>query len=79
MCPTLLTLSDGEVRHHEEVVFSADGEKINVLCTTAPVHDAQGQVEGAIEMSVDIKDIGTDGFAAAAEVVGTVVDLPTAP
>ena len=31
------------------------------------------------EMSVDIKDIGADGFTAAPEVVGLVVDLPTAP
>jgi len=45
------------VRHHEEVVFSADGEKINVLCTTAPVHDAGGRVEGAIEMSMDITEL----------------------
>ncbi len=57
VCPTLLTLADGEVRHHEEVLFSASGERINVLCTTAPVHDAEGRVEGAIEMSVDITQI----------------------
>jgi PAS domain S-box-containing protein len=57
VCPTLLTLADGKVRHHEEVVFSADGERINVLCTTAPVHDAEGHVEGAIEMSVDITEL----------------------
>ena len=29
-------------------------------------------------MSVDIKNIGVNGFTAAAEVVGLVVDLPTA-
>jgi PAS domain S-box-containing protein len=57
VCPTLLSLSDGQVRHHEETVFSADGERINVLCTTAPVRDAQGRLEGAIEMSVDITEL----------------------
>jgi PAS domain S-box-containing protein len=57
VCPTLLTLADGDVRHHEETVFSAEGERINVLCTTAPVHDAEGHVEGAIEMSVDITEL----------------------
>ena len=57
VCPTQLTLGDGRVRHHEEVVFSAEGEKINVLCTTAPVHDAEGHVEGAIEMSMDITEL----------------------
>jgi PAS domain S-box-containing protein len=57
VCPTLLTLGDGQVRHHEEVVYSAEGERINVLCTTAPIHDAEGHVEGAIEMSVDITEL----------------------
>jgi PAS domain S-box-containing protein len=57
VCPTLLTLGDGEVRHHEEIVYSAEGERINVLCTTAPVHDADGRVEGCIEMSVDITEL----------------------
>jgi PAS domain S-box-containing protein len=57
VCPTLRTLADGRLRHHEETVFSADGERINVLCTTAPVHDAEGHVEGAIEMSVDITEL----------------------
>ncbi len=57
VCPTQLTLADGRVRHHEEVVFSAEGEKIHVLCTTAPVHDAEGHVEGAIEMSMDITEL----------------------
>jgi PAS domain S-box-containing protein len=57
VCPTLLTLADGEVRHHEETVYSAEGERINVLCTTAPVHDAEGGVEGCIEMSVDITEL----------------------
>lgn len=57
VCPTLLTLADGQSRHHEEVVFSAAGEKINVLCTTAPVRDAEGQIEGAIEMAADITEL----------------------
>jgi len=57
VCPTLRTIADGEVRHHEEVVFSADRERINVLCTTAPVHNAKGEIEGCIEMSVDITEM----------------------
>jgi len=57
VCPTLLTLADGKSRHHEEVVFSASGERINVLCTTAPVRNPEGEVEGAIEMAVDITEL----------------------
>ena len=54
VCPALQTFQDGEVREHEEVVTSVDGERINVLCTTAPIRGADGKVESVIEMATDI-------------------------
>ncbi|MFH0945185.1 MAG: PAS domain-containing sensor histidine kinase [Planctomycetota bacterium] len=57
VCPALQTMDDGEHREHEEVVVSASGEKLNVLCTTAPVRGANGEVDAAIEMATDITQI----------------------
>jgi PAS domain S-box-containing protein len=57
VCIANQTFADGKSRHHEEVVVSAAGEKINVLATTAPVRNAAGEVEVVIEMSADITQI----------------------
>jgi len=57
VCRMAQTHADGQLRDHEEVVISESGEKLNVLCTTAPVRNAEGQVEAVIEMSVDITQI----------------------
>jgi signal transduction histidine kinase len=38
-------------------VTSVTGEKINVLCTTAPVRNSDGDVEAVIEMAIDITQI----------------------
>ncbi len=54
VCPARQTLSDGKTREHEEVVTSADGTKMNVLCTTKPLLDTEGNPEAIIEMSTDI-------------------------
>lgn len=56
-CPCQETFADGKSREHEEVVVSADGRKIDVLCTTAPVRNAAGDIEAVIEMSVDITQL----------------------
>jgi PAS domain S-box-containing protein len=57
VCPARQTLEDGAQRHHEEVVVSAAGESINVLCTSAPIFDESGRPEAFIEMSTDITQI----------------------
>jgi PAS domain S-box-containing protein len=57
VCAARQTFEDGETRHHEEVVTSAMGDKINVLCTTAPIVDADGKAQAIIEMSADITEI----------------------
>jgi PAS domain S-box-containing protein len=56
-CPCEETFADGLSREHDEVVVSADGRKIDVLCTTAPVRGADGAVDSVIEMSVDITQL----------------------
>jgi len=57
VCRMAQTHADGQLRDHEEVVISRAGDKLNVLCTTAPVRNADGEVEAVIEMSVDITQI----------------------
>ena len=57
VCPALQTFEDGETRDHEEVVTSRDGQRTNVLCTTAPIRSSDGEVVAVIEMSTDITQI----------------------
>jgi PAS domain S-box-containing protein len=57
VCPALQTLADGQTREHEEVVITAAGTKMNVICTTAPVRNAAGEIEAVIEMAMDITQI----------------------
>ena len=51
------TFKDGQIRDHEEVVTSRDGRPMNVMVTTAPIRDAEGEIESVIEMSTDITQI----------------------
>ncbi len=57
VCPMHQTFSDGVVRRHEEVLFSASGERLNVQCTTAPLRNTAGEVEAVIELGYDITEI----------------------
>lgn len=57
VCPMQHTFSDGAVREHEEVLVAASGEKLNVLCTTAPLRNGEGEIEAVIETGVDITQI----------------------
>lgn len=57
VCPMQQTFSDGAVREHEEVLVSASGEKLNILCTTAPLRNGDGEIEAVIETGVDITQI----------------------
>ena len=56
-CPVRQTFEDGEIRTHEEVVTSLNKGRMNVLVTTAPLRDANGDIERVIEMSTDITQI----------------------
>ncbi|MEW5993985.1 MAG: PAS domain-containing sensor histidine kinase [Candidatus Zixiibacteriota bacterium] len=56
-CIVRQTFGDGQVRVHEEVVTSRDGKPMNVMVTTAPIRNADGEVEAVIEMSTDITQI----------------------
>ena len=57
VCPMQQTFDTGETREHEEVLFTKDGEKLNGLCTTAPLRNSDGEVEAVIEMCFDITQI----------------------
>jgi PAS domain S-box-containing protein len=57
VCPSQRTFETGESQHHEEVLITTAGEKLSGLCTTAPLHGADGRVEAVIEMCVDITEM----------------------
>jgi len=57
VCPMQQTFDSGETREHEEVLFTKEGAKLNALCTTAPLRNADGEVEAVIEMFIDITQI----------------------
>jgi len=54
VCPSQQTFVDGQRREREDVVISASGEKRNLLCTTSPIRDADGQVASVLVMFTDI-------------------------
>lgn len=56
-CLVQQTLQDGKVHESEEVVTLRRGEQKNVLVTTAPIYDAQGNIRHVMEMSTDITQI----------------------
>ncbi len=57
VCPSQTTFDTGESQHHEEVLIAANGDKLNALCTTAPLRNAAGEVEAVMEMCVDITEM----------------------
>ncbi len=57
VCQAQQTFADGKGRHHEEVVVSATGQKINVWCSTTPVFDEAGNVDSVMELATDITQI----------------------
>jgi PAS domain S-box-containing protein len=56
-CVVKQTFEDGEIHRHEEVVTSQDGRTINVMVTTAPIYNAESEIEAVMEMSADITQI----------------------
>jgi len=56
-CPVRQTFRDGVPRTREEVVASPNGNSINVLVTTAPIHDENGKIVSVMEMSTNITQV----------------------
>lgn len=56
-CSVQETLGDGESRTREELVTSLSGKQMNVLVTTAAIHNRKGRITGVMEMSADITQI----------------------
>ena len=57
VCPVAKTFADGEVHESEEVVTTRDGKPINVLCRTAPIRNAVGEIDSVMEMSTNITEL----------------------
>jgi PAS domain S-box-containing protein len=56
-CPVQQTLADGKPHTREEMVTSLDGGHKNVLVTTAPIRNAEGELTGVMEMSANITEV----------------------
>ncbi|NOZ00822.1 MAG: PAS domain-containing protein, partial [Deltaproteobacteria bacterium] len=57
-CPVLRTFQDGRVHTSEETVLRR-GSEANVVVTSAPLKDDNGQVVAVVEMSTDVTEIKT--------------------
>jgi len=53
-CPVIKTFEDGLSHQSEEVVASISGDHYNVLVSTAPLRDDNGQISHVVEMSTNI-------------------------
>jgi PAS domain S-box-containing protein len=56
-CTVKQTFQDGQGHQSEEVVTSQKGEQVNVLVSTSPIRNAEGQIQHVIEMSANITQI----------------------
>ncbi len=56
-CPVEITFEDGQSHSGEEVGRNRDGSVTHWIFKTAPVKNARGEIEAAIEMSLDITPI----------------------
>ena len=56
-CPVRQTFEDGQPHSTEEVVKAPGGEPVNVLVSTAPIHDEAGNVVSVMEMSTNITEV----------------------
>ncbi len=57
VCPSQQTLADGKRREHEDMVTTASGDEINLLCTTSPVFGPDGEVDRVLVMFTDITQV----------------------
>ncbi|MGQ0763959.1 MAG: PAS domain S-box protein [Acidobacteriota bacterium] len=56
-CPMAMALKSGEIiRGHEAIAERPDGTRVNFIPYPTPLHDADGNLIGAINMLVDITD-----------------------
>jgi len=53
-CPVELTFKDGKSHVSEETGYNKDGTRAHWIVTTSPIHDAEGNVVAAMEVSLDI-------------------------
>jgi signal transduction histidine kinase len=58
-CPVLLTFQDGRMHTSEETVVNKDGDKEQVVVTSAPLMDDQGRIAAVVEMSTNITELKT--------------------
>jgi len=56
-CPTLKTFEDGLSHQCDLTVRGKDGEPVKVVVWTAPLRNAQGGIEGVMEMATDITEL----------------------
>ena len=56
-CPVAETFADGKTHHSEEVVTVCTGKRVNTLVSTAPIRNAEGEIDWVMEMSTDITQI----------------------
>jgi PAS domain S-box-containing protein len=56
-CPILETLADGQSHTLEKLVTGLDGRARNLLITTAPLRDAEGELAGVMEMGANITQV----------------------
>ncbi|HER00044.1 MAG TPA: PAS domain-containing sensor histidine kinase [candidate division Zixibacteria bacterium] len=73
-CIVKETFEDGEIRMHEEVVTSRHNEQMNVLVCTAPIRNAEGEIEKVVEMTADITQIRSlqDKLSAVGLLIGSI-------
>ncbi len=56
-CPVARTFDDGKSHQSEEVVTAISGDQYNVLVSTAPLRDDEGQISHVVEMSTNITQV----------------------
>lgn len=56
-CPVAKTFEDGQPHSSEEVVTAMSGENYNVLVSTAPLRNGEGEITHVVEMSTNITEI----------------------
>ncbi len=56
-CPVLATFRDGLIHTGEETVITQDGQAAQVVVTSAPHYDKQGNMVGVVEMSTNVTEL----------------------
>lgn len=56
-CPVEKTFEDGEPHFGEETGYDREGNRAHWIFVTAPLKNAQGEIEAAMEMTLDVTDL----------------------